>query len=201
MFYDRYVALCKENKVSPSKAAEDNGLSRTSVVKWKKGAVPSGATIQKLAGYFGVTSDYLIGNVNDPLFYLDNERILKEINSYESVFYDLFSELCANKGVTPSKACLDMGLSRSLAAKWKNTKATPSFDVVGKIADYFSVSADFLLRGSEAKEPSPPGNPRSISDEDIKFALFNGDEDITDEMYDEVKAYAEFVKQKYQKGK
>lgn len=61
------------------------------------------------------------------------------------MFYDLFLELCTSKGVTPSKACLDMGLSRSLAAKWKNTKATPSFEVIGKIADYFCVSADYLL--------------------------------------------------------
>ena len=52
------------------------------------------------------------------------------------MFYDLFSNLCIKKGVSPSKACIDMGLSRSLAAKWKNTKATPSADVIAKIADY-----------------------------------------------------------------
>ena|GEM_PF-271666 len=61
------------------------------------------------------------------------------------MFYDLFYDLCTQKKVTPSKACLDMGLSRSLAAKWKNTNATPSADVIAKIAAYFDVSTDYLF--------------------------------------------------------
>ena len=38
------------------------GLSRTSVVKWKAGSVPTGATLNKIAAYFGVSVDYLLGN-------------------------------------------------------------------------------------------------------------------------------------------
>lgn len=50
----------------------------------------------------------------------------------------------------------------------------------------------------------PDGEKKIINftvptDEDIKFALFGGDEDITDEMLDEVKAFAQFVKNKYKK--
>lgn len=62
MFYDIYVNLCKSKKVSPSKAAEQVGLNRTSVVKWKGGTVPSGDTLNKFAQYFGVSIDYLLGN-------------------------------------------------------------------------------------------------------------------------------------------
>ncbi|MBC8546491.1 helix-turn-helix transcriptional regulator [Clostridiaceae bacterium NSJ-31] len=69
------------------------------------------------------------------------------------MFYDLFYSLCVKKGVSPSKACLDMGLSRSLAAKWKNTKATPSADAMSKIANYFGVTVDYLL-GIEQKKSS-----------------------------------------------
>ena len=40
----------------------------------------------------------------------------------------------------------------------------------------------------------------SVSDDDIKFALFKGEVDeITDEMYEEVKAFAQFVKDKHKK--
>ena len=39
----------------------------------------------------------------------------------------------------------------------------------------------------------------AVSDEDIKFALFDGDKDITDEMYNEVKEFAKYVKNKYKK--
>ena len=40
-----------------------------------------------------------------------------------------------------------------------------------------------------------------VTDDDIKFALFGGEEEITDEMYDEVKNFAEYVKQKYKNKK
>lgn len=62
MFYDIYVNLCSQNKLSPSAAAERVGLSRTSVVKWKNGTIPSGATLIAFAKLFGVSVDYLLGN-------------------------------------------------------------------------------------------------------------------------------------------
>ena len=48
MFFEYYKQLCDQKGVSPSRAAEDIGLSRTSVVKWKNGSVPSGATLKKI---------------------------------------------------------------------------------------------------------------------------------------------------------
>jgi transcriptional regulator with XRE-family HTH domain len=62
VFYDLYSELCKVKGVSLSRAAESMGLSRTSVVKWKAGSVPTGATLNKIAAYFGVSTDYLLGN-------------------------------------------------------------------------------------------------------------------------------------------
>jgi transcriptional regulator with XRE-family HTH domain len=44
-----------------------------------------------------------------------------------------------------------MGLSRSLGAKWKNTGANPSYEVLTKMAGYFDVPVDYLL-GNEQKE-------------------------------------------------
>lgn len=61
MFYDVYTMLCSEKGVSESKAAEANGLNRSAVVKWKNGSIPGGATLQSLAEYFGVSTDYLMG--------------------------------------------------------------------------------------------------------------------------------------------
>lgn len=67
------------------------------------------------------------------------------------VFYDRFEELCRAKGVKPQRACIEMGLSRSIAAKWKNTGTKPSADVLPKIADYFNVSIEFLLSGEQTQ--------------------------------------------------
>ena len=82
MFFDRFKKLCDEKGISTYKACTDIGLNRAAVAKWKNGSIPGGNTTSKLAEYFGVTTDYLLGNVSDPFFHLDNARILADINSY-----------------------------------------------------------------------------------------------------------------------
>lgn len=61
------------------------------------------------------------------------------------MFYERFEELCRKNGYTPSGACLAMGRSKNLAAKWKHTGATPSREVLNQISTFFDVSVDYLL--------------------------------------------------------
>lgn len=61
------------------------------------------------------------------------------------MFFDTFKELCDAKGVSPKRAVTDMGLSNSIATKWKKTGATPSTETLVKIADYFDVPMPSLL--------------------------------------------------------
>ena len=44
------------------------------------------------------------------------------------------------------------------------------------------------------QDPAADGGMRPVSDDDIKFALFGGDGEITDAMYQEVKEFAALVK-------
>lgn len=105
------------------------------------------------------------------------------------MFFDRFQALCEEKGISVYRACTDIGLNRSAVAKWK-AGGKPNGTTAGKLADYFCVSADYLLGLSDQREPIPP------TQEQIKFALFGGDGEITDEMYEEVKQFAAFVKQR-----
>ena len=63
MFYDRFVMLCQKRGVSPSRAAIDAGLSKSTVTKWKRSpdARPTGNVIEKLTRYFGVSVAELLG--------------------------------------------------------------------------------------------------------------------------------------------
>ena len=61
-FYEKYVALCNKNGKSPSAAALELGLSKTSVNRWKNGGGITDATIMKVANYFHVTVDELVGD-------------------------------------------------------------------------------------------------------------------------------------------
>ncbi len=79
---------------------------------------------------------------------------LAQKNGVDFVFYDLFCELCKAKGVSVTKATVEIGLSRTIGTKWKRTGATPNGETLNKIADYFGVTTDFLLTG-EQKEKAP----------------------------------------------
>lgn len=65
-FYERFEWLCKEKGVTPTQAARDIGIRQSVVSMWKKrGSTPNGSTLKKMADYFEVTTDYLLGKVTD----------------------------------------------------------------------------------------------------------------------------------------
>ena len=112
------------------------------------------------------------------------------------MFYDRFVYLCKHRGISPTRAALDAGISKSLVTKWKtNNVQDPSPDVLRRLAKYFNITVAELLGEENEKAPTENGE-RSVSDDDIKFALFGGDGEITDEMYDEVKRFAAYIKQR-----
>lgn len=69
------------------------------------------------------------------------------------MFYDLFYQLCREKGVSVTRATVEMGLSRTIGTKWKNTGATPNGETLNKIAEYFNVPVGVLL--GESKKGAP----------------------------------------------
>ena len=112
--------------------------------------------------------------------------------------YERIQELCKNKGVSPSRMCLDLGLSKSTMSDIKaGRKKGISTPTAQKIANYFGVSVGYLL-GEEEKN-APAVDSRCVTDEDIKFALFGGSGDITDAMYEEVKSFAAYIKSRGEK--
>ncbi len=61
-FYDKFEELCKAKGVTPTRAARENGLTQSVISMWKtRGSTPKAATVQKLADYFGVTVNQLLG--------------------------------------------------------------------------------------------------------------------------------------------
>lgn len=109
--------------------------------------------------------------------------------------YKSILSLCQENGIKGGKMCVDLGLSKSLMTDLKSgRKKGITAETAQKIADYFSVSVDRVLNGPEAKKAPTPEDERTVSDDDIKFALFGGDGDITDAMFDEVKRFAQMVK-------
>ena len=107
------------------------------------------------------------------------------------MFFNRFKALCEEKNISVYRACTEIGLNRSAVAKWK-AGGRPNGTTAAKLADYFGVTTDYLLEQTDDRTPAESG--RTVSDEDIKFAPFGGDGEITDAMYDEVKRFAAFVR-------
>ena len=65
------------------------------------------------------------------------------------MFYDNLVTLCVKHNTTPSRVAIAIGLNKSSASNWKKTGQLPTDVNLQKLADYFSVSVDFLLNGTQ----------------------------------------------------
>lgn len=133
MFYDEFIKLCNGIQKSPTAVAKEIGLAGAHVTKWKNGSTPTDATVYKVCDYFKIPYNYF----NDPK---------------SRAFYDKFKLLCDKKGVSVSRACIEIGLNRSAVAKWKGG-STPNGATLQKLADYFGVTTDYLLSGEKKDTP------------------------------------------------
>ena len=104
--------------------------------------------------------------------------------------YDLIEELCMKKGITVTTLCKECKIPRSTMSDYKKGRIKSlSADTLCKIADYFDVSVGYLC-----------GAPMTVSDEEsLKVLLFGEGVVVTDKMWNEIKEYAKFLKQKYGK--
>ncbi len=100
-----------------------------------------------------------------------------------SKMYQRIQRLCKDKGVSVSQLCRELNITRScLSELSKGRTETLSAVNTGKIARYFGVSSSYLTDGKQD------------TSDDLKFAIFNCTDGITDEMLEEVKRFAEMVR-------
>lgn len=106
------------------------------------------------------------------------------------------SILRKSKGLTQKEIAEHIGVSRQAYANYESGNREPDFKTLLKLAEYLDVSTDYLLgETDEIKEKTPA----EVSEEDLKVALFGGDREVSDEMWNEVLDYAKYLKQKYDK--
>lgn len=71
MFYDIFKQLCNEKRITPTKASAEIGFSKGSVSYWKRKYIagedvkPDSYTAEKMANYFGVSVDFLLGRATE----------------------------------------------------------------------------------------------------------------------------------------
>ena len=83
------------------------------------------------------------------------------------MFFDNFVRLCEQKGVKPSRALTEAGVPKSAYSYWRTeassgNDAKPTNQNAVKLAQYFDVTVDCLLTGSQKE--NPPQQPQSEVD-------------------------------------
>ncbi len=66
MFKNIFIKLCNNKGESPSAVCQKIGLSNAVFSSWTDESIPRKATLMKIADYFGVTVDELVGDKKSP---------------------------------------------------------------------------------------------------------------------------------------
>ena len=104
-------------------------------------------------------------------------------------------ELRNERELSQKDLALYFHVAQSTVSSWEKGVRDPDTDTVASLAAFFDVSTDYLLGKTDIRKPA--GHP-SIDDDDIKFALF-GTTDIDDASLEDIKAYARFKREQYNK--
>jgi transcriptional regulator with XRE-family HTH domain len=75
-----------ERNITAKKLTTDLGLSHSAITHWKQGrAVPSASALFKIARYFNVSTDYILGLIDEPESIFSPElhdSLMMKMNSY-----------------------------------------------------------------------------------------------------------------------
>ncbi len=89
-----------------------------------------------------------------------------------------------------------LGVSNTTISNWEKGLSRPDADLIQKLCQVLHLQPnDFYGTTETTSAPAETDRP-AVSDDDIKFALFGGDGEISDAMFDEVKRFAAFLKQR-----
>lgn len=102
-----------------------------------------------------------------------------------------------SRGYTQQQVADYMKIDKSTYCGYETGKRQPDVQKIKQLSKFLGVSGDDLLETDFAGQQ----NSRQPSDEDIQFALFGGRDEITESMYDEVKKFAAYLKQREGYGK
>lgn len=102
-----------------------------------------------------------------------------------------------DRGYSQKDISAALNVATSTYNQWETGKREPDNATLLRIADFFHVSTDCLLGHSIASD-----QPKPAPDiEAAKVALFGGDGEVTDEMWEEALFAAQMIKERYRRKK
>lgn len=134
------------------------GIHQTSVSDWKKGAVPRGEVVARLARALEVSADWLLEGYATKA---PAERRHAEREPSSEAFYARLVDALRATGRPATQAAIAelLGVGQSAVSHWATGKSFPSLDLIVRLARTARVSIDWLLTGRHGE--GPPADPEA----------------------------------------
>lgn len=116
-------------------------------------------------------------------------------------------ELRTASGLKQIELAKSLSMSQAALSGYETGKYEPDFDTLQKIADYFSVSVDYVIGRCDSPKPSPLSQTKEdeISKNQMKAAFWGGEKDLSqeelDDMWNDVERFAAFLAEKKRQEK
>lgn len=140
-FTENFIELCEY--ANQKELAEAIGVNQSQISRYFKGILPNTKTIVKICDYFKCSIDYIVGLNDNPSY-----KSLK--SGYDkSVFYTRYEKVLKQNNKTHYQLAKNNIVCETSLRLWK--KGTlPTFEALYNIANYLSVSIDYLIGRSDS---------------------------------------------------
>lgn len=106
------------------------------------GIVPKTKVLVRIADYFNISLEYLLGMTKDEYF----TKAKRPIS-----FPERLEQLCRETGLTIYQISQETHIDRSNFSFWRRGKYLPSLEHLALLAEYFESSFDYILGRSDDK--------------------------------------------------
>lgn len=143
VFANRLTALMKDEDLSQRALSIKAEVERKSIKNWISGRFyPRYVSLIKLANYFKVSIDYLIGTTDENYDEYFSKYPITEVHG---IFVSRLKELMKDKSMTFYELSKKLDLGQSSISKWINLESMPETTILLGISKLFDCSVDYLL--------------------------------------------------------
>lgn len=138
MFGEKILEQRKRKGITQQELADALNISRSTLAGYEaENKKPSYKVLVRMAEYFGVTTDYLLG-VTDST---ENEPE----SSVTRKFGNRLRELRVSEGITQFQMAVILDTSKSNISKYEAGTVEPGMEKINEIARFFKVTTDYLF--------------------------------------------------------
>jgi transcriptional regulator with XRE-family HTH domain len=160
MYSESFPSRLKETRKShgftQAEVAEHLGIGRANISHYETGRIePDIETLTKLADFYGVSTDFLIGNGLHDFHGFEPESSWDGVKIRTTDFPQKMKLARTIKGQSQERVAKILKIPRSTLAKYELGQLQPSLETLAKITLYYRVRADWLLGLSDSPEYKP----------------------------------------------